>query len=216
MVSEGVDKVCGVSVGAGKDSGWGPKLYSTATMWVEIRNGCEKFAERSSTSTQVGHSLYSEFLEKVAEGGNVKVKGSGTGPKTGMLGTAVSDSKNANFNCNGQSSTNRFSGSGICVFYGDNKREDNIEWLKQFKTGLDIIDKLNNKTASWKNTLHTLKSRAKAIYERVMESSQLEKEDTEEPTQAQRLLSVENATTNNTTRSHSDHGRLILPWTLLI
>ncbi|CCD13230.1 unnamed protein product [Trypanosoma congolense IL3000] len=202
MAYEGVSKVCGVSVGAGAGLGWGTSLYSTAAMWDEVKKGCEEISPHSTKSTESGHSLYYEFLSKVTEGGNVKIKSSGSGRNPGMLGTAVTETEKANFNCNGKASSVRDPGSGSCIFYGDQKWEENIEWLKQFKTGLEIIDKLNNKTALWKYQLTTLQRRAKTIYEKEKAASQLEKEDMEEPTAAPHPNSAKNETVDCTTRSH--------------
>ncbi|CCD12472.1 unnamed protein product, partial [Trypanosoma congolense IL3000] len=155
--AEGVDNVCGVSVGNGKDSGWdGVKLVSQDTLWDEVKNGCGTFAKQGVTSTQDGYSLHREFMAKVKAGGKVKVTNTETVPKHGMLGTAVSDTGNSNFHCNGKKavSTTRVNvGSGVCVFYGTHHQEQNIEWLKKFKEGLQLIDKLNTETASWQHQL---------------------------------------------------------------
>ncbi|CCD12572.1 unnamed protein product, partial [Trypanosoma congolense IL3000] len=97
-VSEGVDKVCGVSVGSGDSAGWGGKLDSPGTMWNEVKKGCEKYIQQSLSSTQGGHFLYREFLDKVMAGGNVKVKNLENVPKRGMLGTAVENTVKRSFN----------------------------------------------------------------------------------------------------------------------
>ncbi|CCD16758.1 Variant surface glycoprotein [Trypanosoma congolense IL3000] len=215
-VNEWVDNVCGVSVGSGEGAGWGRKLYPIATMWDEVKKGCKKFSNQGVTSTQDGYSLYHYFLEKVKVWGNVKLKASGTVPKQGMLGTAVSTNRDTNFHCNGKKavSTNRFNvGSGSCVFYGNHHLEENIAWLKKFKEGLQLIDKLNTETASWQHQLTTLLNRARELYEKVKADSQQEEEDTDDSPLAQHPNSDENENADSTTRSmrHS-----LLAWALLL
>ncbi|CCD12950.1 Variant surface glycoprotein [Trypanosoma congolense IL3000] len=216
--AEGVDKVCGVSVGSGDGAGWrGEKLDSIATMWDEVKDGCEKFSKRGVTSTQDGYSLYHDFLAKVKAGGNIKVKKTETIPKHGMLGTAVSETGKNDLNCNGKKevSTSRTSssGSGVCIFYGNHHQEQNIEWLKKFKEGLQLIDKLNTETASWQHQLTTLLNRARELYEKVKAESQLEEVDMEEPIAAQHPNPDENENADSSTRSmrHS-----LLAWALLL
>ncbi|CCD14184.1 Variant surface glycoprotein [Trypanosoma congolense IL3000] len=209
-----VDKVCGVSVGRGNVSGWGgTNLHSAATMWEEIKKGCGTFAQQGVTSTQDGHSLHHDFLAKIKEGGKVKVKNSETVHKTGMLGTAVSETGKNDFNCNGQGSTNRHSGSGSCVFYGDGKWEEDIEWLKKFKTGLETIVKLNNQTASWKSKLTTLQRQAQVLHGKVKANTQLEEEDTDDSPLAQHPNPDENENADSATQSQR-HSHLA--WALLL
>ncbi|CCD17300.1 Variant surface glycoprotein [Trypanosoma congolense IL3000] len=218
-VEDGVDKVCGVSVGNGRDSRWeGGTLDSANTMWDEVKNGCEKFSKHGVTSTQDGYSLYNDFLEKVKVGGNVKVKDSSTTPRHGMLGTAVSETGKNDLNCNGKkevSSGGRFTSSaaGVCIFYGNHHQEDNIAWLKKFKEGLQLIDKLNTETAAWQHQLTTLLNRARELYEKVKADSQLEEEKTQEPTEAQHPTTDENENADSATQSmrHS-----LLAWALLL
>ncbi|CCD13156.1 Variant surface glycoprotein [Trypanosoma congolense IL3000] len=212
---EGVAKVCGVSVGTADCLGWGTKLYQTDEIWREVKKGCEAFGPQSTTSTQDGHSIYREFLDKIAVGGKVKVKNSDTVTKPGMLGTAVSDTGKTNFNCNGKKTvvTRDKVGSGSCVFYGVDKLENNTAWLKQFKTGLEIIDKLNNKTASWQSKLTTLINRARGIYEGAKKASQKEEEDIEEPKAAPLPNQAENETAESTTPSKLHR---VLSWVLLL
>ncbi|CCD14109.1 unnamed protein product [Trypanosoma congolense IL3000] len=72
---EVVEKVCGVSVGRGRESGWGgTKLVSPDTMWNEVKIGCKNVAPHTVTSTQTGHSLYHEFLTKVKQAETLKSK----------------------------------------------------------------------------------------------------------------------------------------------
>ncbi|CCD14283.1 Variant surface glycoprotein [Trypanosoma congolense IL3000] len=213
-VSEGVDKVCGVSVGSSDGASWGGKLDSANTMWNEVKDGCEKYRQQSVTSTQGGHFLYREFLDKVMAGGNVKVKNLENVPKPGMLGTAVEDTEKSSFNCNGKKTSNgRGSGSGICVIYGNHHREENIDWLKKFKEGLQLIDKLNTETASWQHQLTTLLNRARELYEKVKADSQLEEVDMEEPIAAQHPNTDEHENTDRTTQSQR-HS--LLAWALLL
>ncbi|CCD15462.1 Variant surface glycoprotein [Trypanosoma congolense IL3000] len=215
--AEGVDNVCGVSVGSGKDSRWdGAKLVSPDTMWNEVKNGCEKYAKQGVTSTQDGYSLYHDFLAKVKAGGKVKVKEAGIVQQQGMLGTAVSETGKNDFNCNGKKavSTSRFNvGSGICVFYGNHHLEENIDWLKKFKTGLNIIDKLNTETASWQHQLTTLLNRARELYEKVKADTQLEEENTDDSPLAQQPNSDENENADSATQSQR-HS--LLAWALLL
>ncbi|CCD16433.1 Variant surface glycoprotein [Trypanosoma congolense IL3000] len=217
-VEDGVDKVCGVSVGRGRESGWGgTKLVSPDTMWNEVKIGCKNVAPHTVTSTQTGHSLYHEFLTKVKAGGNVKVKDSGIVHKRGMLGTAVSENRDSKYNCNGKKTfpprPSSASGAGVCVFYGNHHREDNIAWLKKFKTGLNIIDKLNTETASWQHQLTTLLNRARELYEKVKADSQIEEENMEEPIAAQHPNPDENENTDSSTQSQR-HS--LLAWALLL
>ncbi|CCD15369.1 Variant surface glycoprotein [Trypanosoma congolense IL3000] len=217
-VVDGVDKVCGVSVGNGRDSRWeGGTLDSANTMWDEVKNGCEKFSKHGVTSTQDGYSLYHEFLVKVKVGGNVKVKGSSTTPRHGMLGTAVSQTGKNDFHCNGKKEVIRSrtssSGSGVCIFYGNQHQEENIAWLKKFKEGLQLIDKLNTETASWQHQLTTLLNRARELYEKVKADSQLEEENTDDSPLAQHPNPDENENADSATQSmrHS-----LLAWALLL
>ncbi|CCD15007.1 unnamed protein product [Trypanosoma congolense IL3000] len=218
-VEDGVDKVCGVSVGNGRDSRWeGGTLDSANTMWDEVKNGCEKFFKNGVTSTQDGYSLYNDFLEKVKVGGNVKLKHSSTVHKPGMLGTAVSETEKNDFHCNGKKEVNngRFnvgSGSGVCVSYGNHHREQNIKWLSQFKAGLQLVDQLNTETASWQHQLTTLLNRARELYEKVKADTQQEEVDTDESPLTQHPNPEENENTDSATRSmrHS-----LLAWALLL
>ncbi|CCD17412.1 Variant surface glycoprotein [Trypanosoma congolense IL3000] len=211
----GVNNVCGVSVGSGDGAGWGTNIQSTPIMWNEVKEGCEKLPRRGVTSTQDGYSLYDDFLARVKAGGNVKVKDSDIVQQHGMLGTAVSHIGNINFNCNGQKTfpTRLSSGSGSCIFYGTHHLEENIDWLKKFKTGLNIIDKLNTETASWQHQLTTLLNRARGLYEKVKADTQLENEDTDDSPLAQHPNPDENENADSTTRSmrHS-----LLAWALLL
>ncbi|CCD15231.1 Variant surface glycoprotein [Trypanosoma congolense IL3000] len=214
--SHGVDKVCGVSIGNGKDSRWeGGTLVSPNTMWDEVKHGCATFVKQGVTSTQDGYSLYHQFLDKVKAGGNVKTKKSGVAHKQGMLGTAVSETGTTNFNCNGQKTfpIRAPSGSGRCVIYGEQHLEENIAWLKKFKEGLQLIDKLNTETASWQHQLTTLLNRARELYEKVKAESQLEEENTEDSPLAQHPNPDENENTESATQSmrHS-----LLAWALLL
>ncbi|CCD16592.1 Variant surface glycoprotein [Trypanosoma congolense IL3000] len=211
--ADGVDKVCGVSVGSGDGTGWGTNLVSSDTMWKEVKNECEKSAKQSATSTDAGHSLLRDFQDKLTAGGQVKVKDKDTLRTPGMLGTAVSAKGNTDFNCNGKSSTYRDTGAGICVFYGNHHQEENIAWLKKFKEGLQLIDKLNTETASWKSKLTTLLNQARELYEKVKADTQQEQVDMEEPIAAQHPNSDENENADSTTRSmrHS-----LLAWALLL
>ncbi|CCD16064.1 Variant surface glycoprotein [Trypanosoma congolense IL3000] len=211
----GVDKVCGVSVGSGRDSGWGTQLVTSDTMWGEIKQGCEKFDTQGTTSTQTGHFLYREFLEKVTAGGKIKVGSSENDRKPGMLGTAVSKTEKNNFNCNGQKTlTARHSSpSGSCVFYGEQKWEEHIDWLKKFKEGLQLIDKLNTETASWQHQLTTLLNRARGLYEKVKADSQLEEENTDDSPLAQHPNPDENENADSSTQSQR-HS--LLAWALLL
>ncbi|CCD14242.1 Variant surface glycoprotein [Trypanosoma congolense IL3000] len=211
--NEGVHKVCGVSVGNGKNSGWGGKLVSPDTMWNEVKNGCEKFANQGVTSTHAGYSLYGEFLAKVTTGGNIKAKNSEKVQKPGMLGTAVSKTGDTNFNCNGKAGTGRVNVAGVCVFYGDKHQEQNIAWLKKFKEGLQLIDKLNTETASWQHQLTTLLNRARELYEKVKADTQLEEENKDDSPLAQHPNPDENENADSTTQSmrHS-----LLAWALLL
>ncbi|CCD13422.1 Variant surface glycoprotein [Trypanosoma congolense IL3000] len=214
-VAEGVDRVCGVSVGDGKDSGWGTNLYPKATMWDELKDGCKNVATHSATSTQDGYSLYDDFLVKVKAGGTVKIKDSTTVQIHGMLGTAVSKKEKNNFNCNGKKevSTIRVDVAGVCVFYGTHHLEENIDWLKKFKNGLNIIDKLNTETASWQHQLTTLLNRARELYEKVKADTQLEEESTDDSPLAQHPNSDENENADSTTQSQR-HS--LLAWALLL
>ncbi|CCD15161.1 unnamed protein product [Trypanosoma congolense IL3000] len=216
VFNEGVDNVCGVSVGSGDGTGWGAKLDSIATMWNEVKNGCDKFVKQGVTSTQDGYSLYHELLQKVKAGGKVKVTNTETVPKHGMLGTAVSDTDNSNFHCNGKKavSTTRVKvGSGVCVFYGTHHQEQNIAWLKKFKEGLQLIDKLNTETASWQHQLTTLLNRARELYEKVKAESQLEEENTEDSPLTQHPNPDENENADSATQSQR-HSHLA--WALLL
>ncbi|CCD17297.1 Variant surface glycoprotein [Trypanosoma congolense IL3000] len=218
-VVDGVDKVCGVSVGNGRDSRWeGGTLDSANTMWDEVKNGCEKFSKNGVTSTQDGYSLYNDFLEKVKVGGNVKLKHSSTVHKPGMLGTAVSETERNDFHCNGKKEVNngRFnvgSGSGVCVSYGNHHLEENIDWLKKFKYGLQLIDKLNTETASWQHQLTTLLNRARGLYEKVKADTQLEEENTDDSPLAQHPNPDENENADSATQSQR-HS--LLAWALLL
>ncbi|CCD13779.1 unnamed protein product, partial [Trypanosoma congolense IL3000] len=171
LPDEGIDNVCGVSVGSGDGAGWGTKLQLADIMCGEVKKGCERFAKQGVTSTQDGYSLYHKFLAKVKAGGKVKVNNSESFQKPGMLGTAVSATVNSNFHCNGKktvstSRTNFGSGSGVCIFYGNQNWKENIDWLEKFKEGLQLIDKLNTETASWQHQLTTLLNRARELYEK--------------------------------------------------
>ncbi|CCD14551.1 Variant surface glycoprotein [Trypanosoma congolense IL3000] len=216
---EGVDNVCGVSVGSGDGTGWqGETLLSAVTMWNEVKNGCEKFRQQSVTSTQTGHFLQREFLDKVKAGGKIKVKASGIIRQHGMLGTAVSTTGNNNLNCNGKKEVNTAGRStstaaGVCVFYGNHHQEENIAWLKKFKEGLQLIDKLNTETASWQHQLTTLLNRARELYEKVKADTQLEEEDMEESPLAQHPNSDENENADTATQSQR-HS--LLAWALLL
>ncbi|CCD15238.1 Variant surface glycoprotein [Trypanosoma congolense IL3000] len=214
--AEGVNNVCGVSVGDGVGMGWGTKLQLADTMWNAVKDGCKMFAPQRVTSTQDGYSLYHEFLEKVKAGAKVKLNNSGTVQQHGMLGTAVSASRDTNFNCNGQKkviTTRDKISSGICVFYGVGKVKEGIIWLKKFKEGLQLIDKLNTETASWQHQLTTLLNRARELYEKVKANTQQEEEDTEESPLTQHPNPDETENTDSTTRSmrHS-----FLAWALLL
>nr|CCC94138.1 unnamed protein product [Trypanosoma congolense IL3000] len=184
-------------------------------MCGEVKKGCETFAKQGVTSTQDGYSLYHKFLEKVKAGGKVKVNNTESFQKAGMLGTAVSKTGDTNFHCNGKASIGRTSssGSGVCVYYGDHHREENIAWLKKFKEGLQLIDKLNTETASWQHQLTTLLNRARELYEKVKADSQLEEENTDDSPLAQHPNPDENENTDNATQSmrHS-----LLAWALLL
>ncbi|CCD17314.1 Variant surface glycoprotein [Trypanosoma congolense IL3000] len=212
---EGVDNVCGVSVGSGDGAGWGTSLQSITTMWGEIKQGCENVATAGTTSTQDGYSLYHKFLDKVTAGGKIKVGSSENDRKPGMLGTAVSKTGNTNFNCNGQKTVHsRFSyPSGICIFYGTHHLEQNIAWLKKFKEGLQLIDKLNTETASWQHQLTTLLNKARELYEKVKTDTQLENEDTDDSPLAQHPNPDENENADSATRSQR-HS--LLAWALLL
>ncbi|CCD12838.1 Variant surface glycoprotein [Trypanosoma congolense IL3000] len=214
--SDGVDKVCGVSVGNGRDSRWeGGKLDSPDTMWKEVKDGCEKFATQGVTSTQDGYSVYHDFLDKVMAGGKVKAKNSETVQTRGMLGTAVSITVGSKFNCNGQRTVppRYSSSSGRCVFYGEQHLEENIAWLKKFKEGLNIIDKLNTETASWQHQLTTLLNRARELYEKVKADSLVEEVDMDESPLAQHPNPDENENADSTTQSQR-HS--LLAWALLL
>ncbi|CCD16715.1 Variant surface glycoprotein [Trypanosoma congolense IL3000] len=216
---EGVDNVCWVSVGSGDGAGWrGGTLDSANTMWNEVKNGCETFRQQSVTSTQEGHFLHREFLDKVTVGGNVKLNSSIIVHKQGMLGTAVSKTGNNNFNCNGKKEVNTHSrtpgsAAGVCVFYGNQNWKENIDWLKKFKTGLQLIDKLNTETASWQHQLTTLLNRARELYEKVKADSQQEEEDTDDSPLTQHPNPDENENADSTTRSQR-HS--LLAWALLL
>ncbi|CCD17028.1 Variant surface glycoprotein [Trypanosoma congolense IL3000] len=213
-VNEGIDKVCGVSVGKGESVGWGTQLVSPNTMWKEVKDGCKKYAKQSVTSTQDGYSLYHRFMDNVMAGGNVKLNNSGTVPKHGMLGTAVSHGGNSDFNCNGKASVMRIGSAGVCVFYGNHHQEENIDWLKKFKAGLQLIDKLNTETASWQHQLTTLLNRARDLYEKVKADTQLENEEnTDDSPLAQHPNPDENENADSTTRSQR-HS--LLAWALLL
>ncbi|CCD15846.1 Variant surface glycoprotein [Trypanosoma congolense IL3000] len=212
--TEGVDRVCGLSVGNCKDSGWGTNLYPKVTMWDEVKDGCKNVATPGTTSTQTGHFVYREFLEKVIAGGKIKVNKTDTFRIRGILGTAVSKKDKNDLNCNGKREVySRSSAAGVCVFYGNHHREDNIAWLKKFKTGLNIIDKLNTETATWQHQLTTLLNRARELYEKVKANTQLEEEDMEESPLAQHPNSDENKNADSSTQSmrHS-----LLAWALLL
>ncbi|CCD13262.1 Variant surface glycoprotein [Trypanosoma congolense IL3000] len=213
-VNEGIDKVCGVSVGKGESVGWGTQLVSPNTMWKEVKDGCKKYAKQSVTSTQDGYSLYHRFMDNVMAGGNVKLNNSAKVQKRGMLGTAVSKKDKNDLNCNGKKDVHPMSStSGICIFYGNHHQEENINWLKKFKAGLQLIDKLNTETASWQHQLTTLLNRARELYEKVKANTQLEEEDTDESPLAQQPNPDENENTDSTTRSQR-HS--LLAWALLL
>ncbi|CCD13807.1 Variant surface glycoprotein [Trypanosoma congolense IL3000] len=214
IVGEGIDNVCGVTVGSDDGAVWGTTLQLEYTIWKEVKNGCEKFATQGVTSTQDGFSLYHKFLAKVKEGGKVKVNNSGTVHKHGMLGTAVSDTGKTDFNCNGKAvSTGRVNVAGVCIFYGNQHQEQNIKWLKKFKEGLQLIDKLNTETASWQHQLTTLLNRARELYEKVKANTQQEEENIDDSPLAQHPNSDENENTDSSTQSQR-HS--LLAWALLL
>ncbi|CCD16190.1 hypothetical protein, unlikely [Trypanosoma congolense IL3000] len=130
-----------------------------------------------------------------------------------MLGAAVAASGESDFNSNGKSSSIRSTSSaGICVFYGTEKWDENIAWLKKFKKCPDILDTLQKKTASTKKHLKIYQGRAEKNYKNVRAASELE--NPEEP--AQDLALSEETNTNNTTYSRSHSTVFFLPWIFLI
>ncbi|CCD14811.1 unnamed protein product [Trypanosoma congolense IL3000] len=140
--NNGIEKVCGVQVG-GKDEkhSWddtnGP--LGSSSMWASIKKECGNLLHQHPKSTEEGHEVLGDFLMHLKLGGvyrwgSNKVLGSGR--KQGMLGTGVGADDGANGNgilCDGKkgyaSKGRKSPPGGICVYYGPEKWEENIDWL---------------------------------------------------------------------------------------
>ncbi|CCD15618.1 Variant surface glycoprotein [Trypanosoma congolense IL3000] len=176
--NEGMDNVCGVQVGGkskGDYQGWGDAApLGSPSMWASIKKECSKLLHKHPESTEEGHEILKDFLKHLEMGGVYRWGSSGkdSGRKEGMLGTSVGTNEIGDEPgpvCNGKKGNNRDTHtSGICVYYGPNKWEENIDWLKKLKNALASLESVNHQTATIQRDiekLHMLLHRAEQIYE---------------------------------------------------
>ncbi|CCD15019.1 unnamed protein product [Trypanosoma congolense IL3000] len=158
---EGANQVCGFYVGRishyyGWDDKNGP--WGSSTMWASIKGGCGKYMQQHPKSTAEARHILDQFLKHLKTGGVYrwgdisKKTVDGTGRKEGMLGTGVGKKEGGSGPvCDGKEGKSVRDGTfsaGMCVYYGPDKWQENIDWLKQFKTALATLDYVNKQTAS--------------------------------------------------------------------
>ncbi|CCD17122.1 Variant surface glycoprotein [Trypanosoma congolense IL3000] len=177
---EGANQVCGFYVGSNNKNGqlgWseaGPS--GSSTMWASIKGGCGKHMQQHPKSTTEARHILDTFLKHLKTGGVYRwgdssqktVKGSGR--KEGMLGTGVGkENSGSDVLCNGRKGgKSGESPGGICVYYGSDKWEDDIDWMKQFNATLTTVDAANDQTATVQRSIQKLQMllhRAEEIYE---------------------------------------------------
>ncbi|CCD13535.1 Variant surface glycoprotein [Trypanosoma congolense IL3000] len=219
---EGIDNVCGVYVGASKKNGnhgWESECPSTSsTMWGSIKKGCGRLVHQNPKSNEEGREVLKDFLKNLETGGlyrwgdNRKVNGRNR--REGMLGTGVGkEASGRDIVCDGKRGGRQLPG-GICVYYGNNDWEENIDWLKKLSTALNAADTMNNKTATIQRDiekLHTLLHRAEQIYDTTKVITEIQQ--TVVPTNPQ--TAAKRLTAYNAVRRHRHHTHSILLFVLL-
>ncbi|CCD16272.1 Variant surface glycoprotein [Trypanosoma congolense IL3000] len=192
--SEGAKQACGFHVGRiDKHYGWGEQgPWGSSTMWASIKGGCGKHMQRHPKSTAEARHILDQFLKHLRTGGvyrQIKCEKDrnnckdaiveGSHRKVGMLGTGVTVSEGSAINCDGKEGgkegkrNGNVNPGGVCVYYGSesNSWEENIEWLKQFKTALTSVDTANNQTATIQRSIQKLQM----LQQRVEEISETAK-----------------------------------------
>ncbi|CCD16088.1 Variant surface glycoprotein [Trypanosoma congolense IL3000] len=173
--------------------------------WKILKEGCENRGRPETADPAAGYTALGEFLSAISQDTATTDKN-----KPGIFGSVyngrgVVDCQDGKSGCTGRNCPN----NGACVYYGENRKDGgkDIPWVQKFKSGLEKLEKIQSKSFSIQRLighLEMLQMRAGEIYEEATTSINLQRENLEEPA------------AHNTTRSHSQHGRLILPWTLLI
>ncbi|CCD14458.1 Variant surface glycoprotein [Trypanosoma congolense IL3000] len=222
--NEGIDNACRVQVGGkGDQHGWGDQgPLGAVSMWASLKRECGNLMQQHTKSTEEGHELLEDFLSHLKAGGLYRwgKDSKDSSRKASMLGTAAgtdNDGNGKDILCNGRKGKNgggNVKSGGICVYYGPvTQLDDNIEWLKKFKTALASVDAVNNQTAFIQRSLQKLQMlqhRAEYIYETANVISETQKPfvPKDSQTAAKRL------TAYNAAWRYRHH--LILPWVLLL
>ncbi|CCD15005.1 Variant surface glycoprotein [Trypanosoma congolense IL3000] len=229
---EGANQVCGFYVGRishyyGWDDKNGP--WGSSTMWASIKGGCGKHMHQHTKSTAEARHILDQFLKHLKTGGiyrwgdNSQKTVDGSDRKEGMLGTGVGTKDSGSGPvCDGKEGKNGREGTvsaGVCVYYGPEKWQENIDWLKQLKAALVTVDYINNQTASIQRIikkLQMLQDRAEKIYETTKVITEVQN--------TAGLVAFQNASGNitayNATRTHtyssSSHPCSIPKWVLFL
>ncbi|CCD16072.1 Variant surface glycoprotein [Trypanosoma congolense IL3000] len=218
---EGVQDACKVKVGSKSEKhSWGSGAPSgSSSMWASIKKECGNLLHQHTRSTKEGNEVIEDFVTHLKSGGVYRWGSTveDSGQKKGMLGTGVGKQDSTGGSgpvCDGsRGNTKGTPPAGICVYYGPENWEENIEWLKKLETALDLVDTLNDKTAAIQQSiekLHMLLHRAEEIYEntKVITEIQHPVVPTNIQTAAKRLTAYDAAQ-----RYHPCH--FILTWVLL-
>ncbi|CCD16324.1 unnamed protein product [Trypanosoma congolense IL3000] len=225
--AEGIENVCGVYVGGkgGKSKpdkhGWDEKNspLGSSAMWASIKKGCRNLMHQHPKSTEEGKEILGDYVKHLKSGGVYRWdSGKQSERKRGMLGTGVvtNDGSEKGPACNGKKGSGRGQPpAGICVYYGLDNWDHNIDWLNRFKTALAMVDALNNKTANIQRDiekLHMLLHRAEEIYETTNVISKVQNPviPTSLQTAAKRL------TAYNAAWRHPRYAHFLAPWVILL
>ncbi|CCD12430.1 Variant surface glycoprotein, partial [Trypanosoma congolense IL3000] len=238
--SEGAKQACGFYVGRiDKHYGWSEKgPWGSSTMWASIKGGCGKHMQQHPKSTAEARHILDQFLKHLKtegvyrqiecepwcnKGNNAKVKGSHR--KAGMLGTGITVSAGSDFKCDGKEvgregkKSKNVNPGGVCVYYGPDKWEENIEWVRHFQTALNTLESVNNKTATIQRAIEKLQmllNRAEEIYETTQVITEIQKPEGLAAFQnASGDLTVHNATRTRS-YSHRPNPYFIPAWALFL
>ncbi|CCD11730.1 Variant surface glycoprotein [Trypanosoma congolense IL3000] len=239
---KGTENVCSVKVGGkGKSDyhGWGDNKgpSGSSSMWASVKKACVNLLHTHPKSIKEGHEVIEDFLTHLKDGGlyrwgttnNNGVEGSSR--KAGMLGTSVGPKEGdhgSGLVCDGKRGEkdvisprrsgggNTVKSGGVCVYYGPEKWEDNIDWLRKYKTALETTDAINSKTTTIQRKIEKLQMLlhyAEKIYETTKVITEIQK--------PQAVAAFHNATAKrltayNAARRYHHLNNFIIPWVLFL
>ncbi|CCD16430.1 Variant surface glycoprotein [Trypanosoma congolense IL3000] len=243
---QGAKQVCGFYVGSIYENGllgWNEsRPIGSSTMWASIKGGCGKYMQQHPKSTSEARHTLDQFLKHLKTGGVYSQIKCDPGPpsncrkendvivvdsnrEAGTLGTGLIVNNTTELTCSGKKggwkkSDKNVHAGGICVYYGKENLEGNINWLQKFKSALCIVDVANNQSASIHRALQKLQMilhRAEEIYETAKVITEVKK-----PVGIPKALqnASGNLTVHNTTRissySYNTNFCFIPPWVLFL